>query len=303
MVRHECAEALGAIGAARSLPLLERLSSPDAEHGHPVEIEQTCRVATDFCRWKASGGEARGEAAPGVACACMLSPYASHDPAPPDPATEGMSTAEVGAVLCDESRPLFERYGAMFALRNRGGADAVRELGRSLVTDASSALLRHEVAFVLGQMQHSAALDALAEALMRPAEHSMVRHEAAEALGALEFDDDDAAADENVAGDGECRGVAKGNNGAERRRLLLERHSSEAFEPDSVVRESCEVALDATDYWATLGAVNSSDGSVPLVEGGAQFGDSGSGGGQGGPVGFKAMKTNLEVKRAHFNIK
>ena len=110
MVRHECAEALGAIGSARSLPLLERMSLPDAEPGHPVEIEQTCRVATDFCRWKASEGASRGEAAPGVTCACMLSPYASHDPAPPDPATEGMTTAEVGAVLRDESRPLFERY-------------------------------------------------------------------------------------------------------------------------------------------------------------------------------------------------
>ena len=74
--------------------------------------------------------QARGEDRPVVACACMLSPYSSHDPAPPDPRTDGLTDGEVGAVLRDAARPLFERYGAMFSLRNRGGAVAVAELGR-----------------------------------------------------------------------------------------------------------------------------------------------------------------------------
>lgn len=44
-----------------------------------------------------------------------------------------------------------QRYSALFALRNKGGREAVEALGR--VFAASSALLKHEVAYVLGQMQ------------------------------------------------------------------------------------------------------------------------------------------------------
>lgn len=47
----------------------------------------------------------------------------------------------------------------MFALRNRGTADAVDALGAAF--GARSALLKHEVAYVLGQMQNSGALDVL----------------------------------------------------------------------------------------------------------------------------------------------
>lgn len=285
MVRHECAEALGAIGAPRSIPLLERLSVLGGDDGAcSVEIQQTCEVATDFARWKSRGGEASGEARPGVACACMLSAYSSHDPAPPDPATDGLTTAEVGAILRDTTRPLFERYGAMFSLRNRGGRDAVRELGKALVEDESSALLRHEVAFVLGQMQHPAALDSLAEALRRPAEHSMVRHEAAEALGALEFDDDSV---------GEGSGDTIHNevpSATERCRQVLELHCTATHEHDAVVRESCEVALDATDYWSMIanGEISHATEGVGLV---------------GPESGFKGLKTQFEVRKQHFNVR
>lgn len=185
----------------------------------------------------------------------MLPAYSSHDPAPADHATDSLTIEEVGARLRDKKRPLFERYGAMFALRNRGGDDAVRELGIALVQDDTSALLRHEVAFVLGQMQRPVALDALAESLSRAAEHSMVRHESAEALGALEFDPQDPA--------------------AARCRELLHQHATKTHEHDPVVRESCEVALDATDYWSAAAGI----------------------------PGFKQLKTDFEVRPNHFNIK
>ena len=105
-------------------------------------------MARDFCRWKAEGGEQSGVSRPGVVCACMLSPYSTHDPAPADQSTDGLSAGGVGDILSDASRPLFTRYGAMFALRNRGGDECVAQLGRALVEDTSSALLRHEVAYV-----------------------------------------------------------------------------------------------------------------------------------------------------------
>ncbi len=259
MVRHECAEALGAIGAPQSLPLLERLADPAqraagarARAGEtapaapvaaaaaggaaqspdavavvepPEELRQTCDIARDFCRWKSEG---QVGAQPGVACACMLSPYSTYDPAPPSPETDGLTPAEVGARLLDTSRPLFERYQAMFALRNRGGEACVVQLGRALVEDETSALLRHEVAYVLGQMQHPAGIGPLAESLRRVNEHSMVRHESAEALGAIESDEVEEM-DRCVA--------------------LLREFADPAKERDPVVRESCEVALDAADYW------------------------------------------------------
>ncbi len=56
--------------------------------------------------------------------------------------------------------------------------------------------------------------------LCNTTEHGMVRHEAAEAIGAI--------------GDSEC--VA-----------LLQRFVKDS---DELVRESCEVALDAVEYWA-----------------------------------------------------
>jgi deoxyhypusine monooxygenase len=215
MVRHECAEALGAIGSSSSIPILKECSNDSS-----VEVGQTCRLALDFIQWKLNGGIEGDDDAPAV-CACMLSPYSSHDPAPAHPAHEKLSTIEIGAILSDVDAPLFQRFRAMFSLRNRGGEDAVHQLGRALISDSSSALLRHEVAYVLGQMQHPTSVEYLSTSLKRSGEHKMVRHESAEALGAIE---------ERW---GECEEVL---------RQFLE-------DEDVVVRESCMVALDAADYF------------------------------------------------------
>ena len=78
---------------------------------------------------------------------------------------------------------------------------------------------------MLGQMQHPAAIESLAGSLARTGEHGMVRHESAEALGAIEGTDAEWA---------RCEAVL--------RQYLND--------PDTVVGESCQVALDAADYWA-----------------------------------------------------
>ena len=215
MVRHECAEALGAIGSSSSLPVLQ-LCSNDAS----IEVGQTCHLALDFIAWKENGGREGDEDAPAV-CACMLSPYNSHDPAPAHPAHEKLSTVEIGRIVSDGNALLFERFRAMFSLRNRGGEEAVHQLGHALTNDTSSALLRHEIAYVLGQMQHPCSVEYLSTSLKRDGEHKMVRHESAEALGAIE---------ERW---GECEEVL---------RQFLD-------DEDVVVRESCMVALDAADYF------------------------------------------------------
>ncbi|PNX79571.1 deoxyhypusine hydroxylase-like protein [Trifolium pratense] len=78
---------------------------------------------------------------------------------------------------------MYERYAALFALRNDGGNEAVAAIIDSL--GSKSALLKHEVAYVLGQLQNKAASAALSNILRDVNEHPMVRHEAAEALGSI----------------------------------------------------------------------------------------------------------------------
>lgn len=73
--------------------------------------------------------------------------------------TPGSSPLPCRDLLTDDSAGIFERYRALFALRNMGGEGAVEALGASFASD--SALLKHEVAYVLGQMQNKQAVETL----------------------------------------------------------------------------------------------------------------------------------------------
>jgi len=126
--------------------------------------------------------------------------------------------------LLDTKLPLFQRYRAMFALRDLASppdlptaVPAVLSLAKGF-TDPS-ALFRHEIAFVFGQLSHPASIPSLTETLANVKEESMVRHEAAEALGSL----------------GDEEGVE-----CTLRRFL--------DDPEQVVRESVIVALDMAEY-------------------------------------------------------
>lgn len=81
-----------------------------------------------------------------------------------------------------------------------------------------SALFRHEVGYVLGQLQHEAAVPGLVAALSLHTESPMVRHECAEALGAI--------------AQPSCLAALRAH----------------AADPERVVRESCEVALDMYEH-------------------------------------------------------
>ncbi|XP_003213228.1 deoxyhypusine hydroxylase [Meleagris gallopavo] len=197
MVRHEAGEALGAIGDPEVLDILRHYSEDPV-----VEVAETCQLAVRRLEWLQEHGEEPGS-----------SPYHSVDPAPP---AEETDVATLHAVLLDESRPLFDRYRAMFALRNLGGRDAVLALADGL--RAGSALFRHEIGYVLGQMQDEACVPQLTAALCSRAENPMVRHECAEALGSIA------------------------------RPSCLETLRAFAQDEERVVRESCEVALDMYEY-------------------------------------------------------
>jgi deoxyhypusine monooxygenase len=224
MVRHEAAEALAAIGAPTSRRVLQQTMEA-SQHNTP-ELYETCLVALHGMDWRLHSHEEAGEEEP-VGCACLTNPYSSVDPAPPHPAHATWTLEKLGSVLIDPSQSLFDRYRAMFSLRNRGGEQAVLQLCRALPLpltrdmDNTSALLRHEVAYVLGQLQHPASVPALEQSLRNLQEHQMVRHEAAEALGAME-------------------------DAWDKVQPILHEFTKD---DNPVVRESCLVALDAADYW------------------------------------------------------
>uniref|UniRef100_G3NBC6 Deoxyhypusine hydroxylase n=1 Tax=Gasterosteus aculeatus TaxID=69293 RepID=G3NBC6_GASAC len=204
MVRHEAGEALGAIGDAVVLDLLKEYSQDPV-----IEVAETCQLAVRRLEWLQTAGVKELDGSGST----DQNPYQSVDPAPP---AVTKSVSELRSILLDEHLPLFERYRAMFALRNLGTEMAVLALGDGL--QCSSALFRHEIGYVLGQIQHPAAVPALCAALERSGENPMVRHEAAEALGSI--------------GKEECLAV-------------LQQYLGDG---ERIVKESCEVALDMLEY-------------------------------------------------------
>eukprot|EP00466_Bigelowiella_natans_P019131 jgi/Bigna1/85650/estExt_fgenesh1_pg.C_50127 len=174
IVRHEAAEALGAIGD----PLSESILKVYTDANSPVEVSDTCKLALSRLAWLREQREQDGI---DQSSAPSRQRYISIDPAPPLSSSSSAVKATTVAVdrlgerLLDKSLSLFERYKAMFSLRVRwpkGFQD-------------KNAVLRHELAFVLGQMACESAVSYLRERLQDEGEHAMVRHEAAEALGAI----------------------------------------------------------------------------------------------------------------------
>ena len=148
----------------------------------------------------------------------------------------------------EKNLPLFERYRAMFALRNIGTPAAVDALATGFSDDSAlfksvgsllcngsrtDAIQRHEVAFVFGQMLSPHSIPSLLKVLQSQDENEMVRHEAAEALG----------------------GIATPE--------VLPHLKEWMGRPDAprVVRESCQVAIDMWEVRCTLLCASHADES------------------------------------------
>ncbi|CAH0719505.1 unnamed protein product, partial [Brenthis ino] len=199
IVRHEAGEALGAIGDPDLQTILEKY-----QHDSAIEVAETCQIALQRLKWIEEENSKES---------LSQSRYASIDPAPP---SNELNVEKLKETMMNENKSLFDRYRAMFSLRNLGTTESINALGEGF--KASSALFRHEVAFIFGQMQDERSVPFLKRTLEDTTEHEMVRHEAAEALGSIATD--------------ECTEVLK--------RYLND--------PRPVVRESCEVALDMSEY-------------------------------------------------------
>jgi deoxyhypusine monooxygenase len=168
IVRHEAAEALGAICDPQSLEVLDRYADCDIR-----ELAETCQIARDLIRERIERKEKGGENV-------NTGGYTSVDPAIP---AEETDVKLLRAHLLDQQQPLYKRYRAMFALRNLGTDESVMALAEGL--QDPSALFQHEIAYIFGQMTHPASVPALKQALSNEGLHAMVRHEAAEALGSF----------------------------------------------------------------------------------------------------------------------
>ncbi|KAK4364490.1 hypothetical protein RND71_015848 [Anisodus tanguticus] len=185
LLAHEAAFALGQMQDADGIPSLERVL-PDFSL-HPI---------------------VRHEAAEALGAIGL-----EMDPAAP---ASYSSVEDLRKVLLSEEKGMYERYAALFALRNHGGEEAISAIIESL--GSKSALLKHEVAYVLGQLQNKKASDAPSMTLKDVNEHPMVRHEAAEALGSI--------------ADAECLALL----------------SDFAKDPNPIVSQSCEVALSMLEF-------------------------------------------------------
>ncbi|VDK66624.1 unnamed protein product [Onchocerca ochengi] len=209
IVRHEAGEALGAIGSCSSATILEKYINDEAQ-----AIAETCRLALQRIMWLQESKSDRKEDK-------KESPYNSVDSitqfADPTPASAETNIDKLSLILTDATKPLWERYQALFSLRNIGTDESIKTLAKGL-TCRDSALLRHEVAYALGQVQSPVAIVELKQSLENKEENYMVRHECAEALGAIATK--------------ECEEVLKKFRN----------------DPERVVRESCEVALDMAEY-------------------------------------------------------
>lgn len=214
MCRHEAAEALGALGDWESLGLLRELRD---ELSEVDVVRETCEIAVGRIEWEHSAQR--------TAEVIRNSDFTSIDPAPPLAQDKHQPLIpELREKLLDTERSLFDRYRAMFALRDLASppdlptaVPAVKALASGFADP--SALFRHEVAFVFGQLSHPASIPSLVETLSNRKEESMVRHEAAEALGSL--------GDEEGVED-----ILKG---------FLD-------DPEQVVRESVVIALDMVAF-------------------------------------------------------
>jgi len=207
VVRHEAAEAIGAIAPADLEQYLKKLMESDKD----IEVRETAHLAYERIKFHKEHSDDTQ---------LWENEFGSVDPAPPSKETDFESLKKL---LMDKDRTLFDRYRAMFSLRNLVKTD--KRAIDALLTgfdDKDSALFRHEVAFVFGQIGEDAvaAEEKLIAVVEDENEHGMVRHEAAEALGSIS---------------------------TEKSLEFLKRFSTS---PCRIVRESCEVAIDQAEYYS-----------------------------------------------------
>ena len=118
-------EALGAIGEPSVIPILEKYREDPVQ-----EVAETCELALDRLKWLEDNKYSSVNSAEDL----QKNSYSTIDPAPPAKIT---NVDVLRKILLDESRSLFDRYSAMFSLRDLG----TKESTLALVEGNSTSIL------------------------------------------------------------------------------------------------------------------------------------------------------------------
>lgn len=215
IVLHEAVEALGNVSEESTMQLLERF----ADEQDSI-LYETVYLTKRLIEWKLATESGKTEC---INLAKLR--YTTNDPAPPynfkrEPKYADLTLLQ--QILLDhEKYDLFERYRALFTLREINTEEAVVAMCQCLTVENSrkcSALLKHEVAFVLAQMEDvfKPSLPFLLDCVSNDEEAPIVRHEILICIGML-IDDE-----------------------------AIISHFLKS--PDLIVSQSCEVAINLMNY-------------------------------------------------------
>lgn len=171
--RHEAAEAIAAIGDSESISLLTKY----AQDPDPI-LSDTCKLAISRIEWLKTGEEYFLFRVKNDFCYSI-------DPAPPF--DESKTFEWLVETYNNTQLSLFDRYRALFSLRNVCTDEAVYVMAQGLNNPNFSDLFQHEICFVFGQMNEKAskALPVLLDTLRNKEAHYIIRHEATEAIGSI----------------------------------------------------------------------------------------------------------------------
>lgn len=151
-------------------------------------VKETIELAQDLIKWNRETEKGKTE---GIDLSKLR--VKTNDPAPPfnfKSEPKYRDVAHLTEVLLDPKISLFNRYRAMFTLRELNTVESCVAICQSLKQEhfkTCSALLKHEVAFVLAQMEDvfHAAVPFLLEACVNKDEASIVKHEGLVAIGEM----------------------------------------------------------------------------------------------------------------------
>lgn len=182
IVIHEAVEGYANLNPKNIHTLLEKFKDSEDKL-----VYETCQLALDLKKWNEDTDFGKTE---NLDLKALKHP--TNDPAPPyNPENNEnyKSVAWLKKLLLDPNEPIFERYRAMFTLREIGTDEACLALCETLTKenkDNCSALLKHEIGFVFGQLGHEFAkvcVPYLEETVADENEAAVVRHECVIALG------------------------------------------------------------------------------------------------------------------------
>ena len=182
IVIHEAVEGYANLNPKNIYTLLEKFKDRNDQL-----VYETCELALDLKKWNEETDVGKTENLD-----LTKLKYTTNDPAPPyNPENnENYKSVEwLKNLLLDPTKSIFERYRAMFTLREIATDEAWEALCQTLTKEnfeKSSALLKHEIGFVMGQLGQGFAhvwVPYLEEAVNNEDEAPVVRHECVIALG------------------------------------------------------------------------------------------------------------------------